>query len=91
MRVYRAETEDGGGPYFKLDGTPRDLVVPPLHNNDPSSYLYGADSIEHLKQLITSYGFNFDDYILKEYDIPFGDIVKYNTVNGHIVFEKEQK
>lgn len=45
MKVYRAECEDGGGPFYKLDGTPRTSGISFKDNTE----LYGADSIENLK------------------------------------------
>ena len=87
MKVYRCECEDGGGPFYKLDGTPRNPNMPTFKN---SQILYGADSIENLKQLITNYGFKFDNYILKEYNIIENNIISYNKLNGHIIFKGEQ-
>ena len=48
MIVYRAELEDGGGPYYKRDGTPRDPSLPSFVGD---TQLYGADSIENLLSL----------------------------------------
>ena len=83
MTVYRVECEDGGGPFYHLDGTPRQEGLPIFKNN---LELYGADSIENLKKLISNYGLNFDDYILKKYENV--QIINYNKYNGHIIFKK---
>ena len=86
MRVYRVEYKDGGGPFYHRDGTPRDPNLPDFSNyND--FYLSGADSIEHLIMLITNYGFNIDDFTIKEYEV--NNIITYNKKNGHINFKEE--
>lgn len=85
MKIYRAEYDDGGGPYYKLDGTPRQSSVP---KQDPSDIIYGADSLEHLKSLISNYGFNIDDFNIKVYEI--NKYIAYNRNNGHVVFDKNE-
>ena len=46
MIIYRYEKEDGGGPYFTLDGHSRTHLS--IHFNDDT--LYGAESIDSLKK-----------------------------------------
>ena len=84
MIIYRAELEDGGGPYYKRDGTSRNPSLPSFIGN---TYLYGADSIENLTKLIIQYGFNIEDFLIKKYQS--NKILSYNKNNGHIIFEEE--
>ena len=82
MKIYRIECEDGGGPFYHLDGTPRKEGLPVFKGYAP---LYGADSLRNLKKLIKNYGLKFSDYILKIYYSD--DIISYNKQNGHVVFQ----
>lgn len=81
MKIYRAECEDGGGPYYHLDGTPRFKHLPTFKN---SKTLYGADSLENLISLISSYGLDISNYKIVIYEK--ADIISYNKKNGHIIF-----
>jgi len=84
MKIYRAEYPDGGGPFYYRDGTPRNSKLPFFKDD---KYLSGADSLEHLTELITNYGFNIKNFIIKTY---YSDkIICYNKNNGHIVFSEE--
>lgn len=85
MIIYRAECEDGGGPMYKLNGTPR-LANWPI--TEQSSILCAADSYEHLKTLISNYGFNINDYYIVIYEID--KPLTYNRRNGHIEFDKNK-
>ena len=85
-KVYRAECEDGGGPYYFLDGTPRDKDLPSFPNSEG---LYGADSLDNLIKLITSYGFNIFEYKIVEYDNI--EVLSYNPQNGHMLFKIRKK
>lgn len=82
MKVYRAECEDGGGPFYKLDGTPRTSGISFKGNTE----LYGADSIENLKKLFTNYELDINNYKIVVYENV--KIVSYNHKNGHIIFER---
>lgn len=84
MIIYRAELEDSGGPYYKRDGTPRDPSLPTFVGE---TQLYGADSIENLTKLMTQYGFNIEDFLIKKYQS--NKILSYNKKNGRIIFEEE--
>ena len=81
MKIYRAELQDGGGPFYHRDGTPRDSNMPAFKD---SKVLYGADSIEHLNELITNYGFDINNFIIKIYESD--NIISRNKKNGHIIF-----
>lgn len=86
MKIYRAECEDGGGPFYHLDGTPRKSGLPVFKNYSP---LYGADSLKNLKKLIKNYGLNISDYNIKIYYSD--DIISYNKTNGHVVFQTHER
>lgn len=81
MKVYRAEYPDGGGPFYYRNGIPRYSSLPYFENN---RYLSGADSLEHLTELITGYGFNIKDFIVKIYYS--NQIISYNRKSGHVTF-----
>lgn len=86
MKIYRAEYPDGGGPFYKLDGTPRNPDGPVFNYNDNDPILYGADSMENLVKLITGYGFDINDFTIKIY---YSDkIGHYNKHNGHVAFRR---
>ena len=86
MKVYRAEYPDGGGPFYYRDGTPRCSSSVYFGDN---KCLYGADSLEHLTEIITGYGFNIKDFIIKTYYS--NQILSYNKKNGHIIFLEEEE
>lgn len=86
MIIYRAEYEDGGGPYYYRDGTPRNPTLPNF-KNDNDHILSGADSIEHLILLMNNYGFDIKQFIIKEYESD--NIITYNKKNGHINFKEK--
>ncbi len=83
MIVYRAEYEDGGGPFYYRNGKPRNPMMPDFSRYNDTQ-LYGADSLENLIKLISSYGFNINDFNIKQYIT--NDIISYNKKNGHVVF-----
>lgn len=86
MIIYRAELEDGGGPFYDRKGIPRQQNMPTFIN---SNILYGADSVDNLKILLNNYGFNIEDFYIKKYKST--NIISYNRKNGHIVFIEEIK
>jgi hypothetical protein len=83
MFIYRAELDDGGGPFYHRDGTPRNINMPVFKGDN--NILYGADSIENLTKLIENYGFNIKDFDIKQYQSE--NILSYNKRNGHIIFK----
>ena len=64
----------------------RDIdIETPMGNKSP--YVYGTDSIEHLKALISSYNFNISHYTVKIYKTD--DIRSYDSDSGQICFNRD--
>lgn len=80
---WRFEHIDGGGPWFKPDGTPRDPNNVPVPE-EREGVLYGCDTIENLQKYMKERDVDTTYMLLAHYrDI---EVLDYNRDSGHLVF-----
>ena len=85
---WRFEHIDGGGPWFKPDGTPRDPNNVPTPEEREGA-LYGCDTIENLQKYMKEHGVDTTFMLLAHYrDI---EVLDYDRDSGHLVFIKKPK
>lgn len=90
MKVYRYEYPDGGGPYYHLNGSPREPSKCSFSDiYDPNNViLYGCASKWQLDQYAQLNKFPIEEMEIKEYNVDKSDILSYRPSNGHIEFRK---
>ena len=83
---WRYEYRDGGGPWFFPDGRPRNInKTPPYEQNENA--LCGCDTLENLKQYMSSKGIDTSEmYLVHYFDI---EVIEYTPETGHIIFSKK--
>ena len=83
---WRYEYQDGGGPWFFPDGRPRNInETPPYEQN--KNALCGCDTLENLKQYMTSKGIDTSEmYLVHYFNI---EVIEYNPETGHTIFSRE--
>lgn len=80
---WRYEHSDGGGPWFKPDGTPRDPNNVPVFEEGIDA-LYGCDTLEHLNKYMARHGVDTSDMHPVHYlDI---EVIDLHSETGHMTF-----
>lgn len=80
---WRFEYIDGGGPWFKPDGTPRDPNNVPAPE-ERKGVLYGCDTIQNLQKYMKDRDVDTTFMLLAHYrDI---EVLDYDRDSGHLVF-----
>ena len=76
MLVYRFEAEDGGGPWFYLNGDIRNpLPEERLYLENQEGYLYGCTSMEELYQYFSTQKINTNNCDIKIYNITKEEVI----------------
>lgn len=83
---WRFEYLDGGGPWFKPDGTSRDPNNIPTPEEREGA-LYGCDTIENLQRYMKEHNVDTTFMLLAHHrDI---EVLDYDRDSGHLVFVKK--
>lgn len=85
MIIYRVEHIDGGGPFYYPDGSPRMEGFPKFGN---FNICHGLDNYEKVQGIMKKYQLDEKIYRIVQYYPYEVEIIKYNLINGEVVFKK---